>query len=322
MPEPRAPLLLDGALATELRRRGFELEAPLFAARALLEAPDLLVEIHRDYALAGAQVLSTNSFGLHAATLARAGLAERQVELAARSVELTFLARQLLRQSGSERTTFRVAASVPPPPPLPSEGDAPELTRAALRSLASALVDAGADLVLFETFSKPAHIRAALEVAGALELPAWLSVVGDARPGHRGQLLGGVPFDALAALLREPGLRRPDALLLNCTQIDAVPQALEALLQTARAAGLEGVDLGLYPHLGRARHDGEWIDRILEAEVYAGQIEAWMAARPALSIAGACCGSTPAYVEALARRLHPDAATRERANVRLAQRLP
>lgn len=303
-------------MGTELFERGFVLRGPLFSARALLEDPALVEAIHADYLAAGAQVLTTNSFGLHVATLAAAGLAQRQGELVRSAVGLAEGMR--LRA----RSRARIAGSVSPRPRA-SGSDPPELARAEYRRFADLLVDAEADVVLLETFTHVAEIRLALEGLAGLELPVWLAVVagvpvrGSRRPdGSR--LLGADEFSVLGELLRDPSVRRPDVLLLNCTQIDAVPAALDAML----GAIDDEIPLGLVPHLGKQRYDGVWIDRIVEPDIFAEQIQAWMQPRPRFVVAGACCGSRPAYIEALQRWLQPDEHAREQAFVRLAQLVP
>src|SRR5262245_18685010 len=55
----RGVVLLDGALATELERRGADLNDSLWSARLLIERPELIREVHRDYFLAGADVATT-----------------------------------------------------------------------------------------------------------------------------------------------------------------------------------------------------------------------------------------------------------------------
>lgn len=337
-------MLLDGALGTQLAARGFELEAPLFSARALLDAPELLAEVHLDYLRAGAQILSTASFGLHAGALARAGLGERGPELARRSVELLEQVRRRIIVDDREAAKFRVAASISPLPaagsPLPATGEdprSPEIARAEYRALADELIAAGADLILLETFTAVDQARLALEALAEVELPVWLAIVaGLPPPGGLGRpdgsrLLAGDSFDELAALLDpSPAHRRPDALLLNCTQIDAVPAGLDAL---SAAVGARPLPLGLYPHLGKRRWDGLWVEQIVGPEAFAEQIEHWLrrAARPVLgsvhpraplAIVGACCGSSPAYIAALKRRLQPDEDARSRAFLRLAELLP
>jgi homocysteine S-methyltransferase len=312
----RAPVLLDGAMATELAERGFELRPPTFSARALIDAPELVEQIHLDYLRAGAQVLRSNSFGLHVSTLAEAGLAHRQAELLRIAVALP---NAVCRR---ERSTSRVAGSIPPRPRA-NRSDPAELARAEYRIYAERLLEAGADLILLETFTHVAEARLALEGLAEISSPVWLAVVaGVPVPGSRRpdgtHLVGGDDFASLGAMLRREGIRRPDVVLLNCTQIDAVPAALDAMLAEIDPE----IPLGLYPHLGRHRYDGVWIDRIVEPDVFAEQILAWMHSRPRFVVAGACCGSRPATIEALERWLQPDADSRAQAFVRLAQLIP
>jgi homocysteine S-methyltransferase len=312
-----APVLLDGAMATELAERGFELRPPLFSARALLDAPEVIEQIHLEYLRAGAQVLRSNSFGLHTSTLAQAGLAHRQAELLRTAVALPDAVRR------RERARVRIAGSIPPRPRA-NRSDPPELVRAEYRMYAELLVEAGADLILLETFTHVDEARLALEGLADISSPVWLAVVaGVPVPGSRRpdgtRLLGGEDFALLGDMLRgEKTIRRPDVVLLNCAQIDAVPAALDAMLAEIDPE----IPLGLYPHLGKHRYDGVWIDRIVEPDVFAEQILAWMHNRARFVVAGACCGSRPAYIEALRRWLQPDASDRAQAFVRLAQLIP
>ena len=87
-------LVLDGALATELERRGCDLRDPLWSAKILLEQPDLIREVHQDYFAAGAQCAITASYQATPQGFAARGidLAHSQ-RLSARSVDLAQQAR-------------------------------------------------------------------------------------------------------------------------------------------------------------------------------------------------------------------------------------
>ncbi len=315
-------ILLDGAMATELAARGFELVAPLFSARALLDAPELVAAIHADYLHAGAQVLTTNSFNLHADTLARAGIAEQQAALALRAVELLTQVRQRALIDERPLARFRIAGSIPPRPRSASPDAAP-IAAAEYRSYADKLALAGVDLILLETFTSVTEAKRALAGLVDIDLPIWLSVVagaptGGSRPDGT-RLLEGDPIAELAPLLEHI-----DALLINCTQLDAIPAALASLIATTEQH--RTLPLGLCPHFGKRRHDGEWIDRIVESDAFAEQMQAWLHSdqpgRARICLAGACCGSKPADIAAMRKRLQPDATERERAWTRLAQLIP
>jgi homocysteine S-methyltransferase len=60
----RPLMVLDGALATELERRGADLRDPLWSAKWLIDRPDLIREVHLDYFRAGADVATTAGCGL------------------------------------------------------------------------------------------------------------------------------------------------------------------------------------------------------------------------------------------------------------------
>jgi homocysteine S-methyltransferase len=320
----REPIILfDGAMATQLAARGFALREPLFGARALIDAPELIEAIHYDHLLAGAQVLTANSFGLHTSTLARAGIGEQQGALAARALAILEQVRRRAFVHDRQLARFRIAGSISPRPREEWRAP-PELARAEYRYYAQQLVDAGVDLLLLETFTSIAEAELAVTGLADIGLPIWLSVVAGAPnpPAKRpdgSRLIDGEPLAELAPLLGSL-----DALLINCTQIDAIPSALDALLATT--APHPTLPLGLRPHFGKRRHDGVWIERIVEADVFAEQMQAWLLSdrpgRARCCLAGACCGSQPDDIAALRRRLQPDEAERERAWTRLAQLLP
>ncbi|MCC6642745.1 MAG: homocysteine S-methyltransferase family protein, partial [Deltaproteobacteria bacterium] len=81
-------MILDGALGTELERRGVPSALPLWSAHALLERPDLVRAIHAEYVAAGAEILTANTFRTQERTLARAGFGARAAELTALAVRL------------------------------------------------------------------------------------------------------------------------------------------------------------------------------------------------------------------------------------------
>src|SRR5437867_3363092 len=83
------PLLLDGAVGTELARRGVDTRLPLWSARALFDDNGLatLTRIHEEYARAGARILVTNTFRTTFRSLERAGKADAWREANLKAVE-------------------------------------------------------------------------------------------------------------------------------------------------------------------------------------------------------------------------------------------
>jgi len=272
------PFLLDGATGTELERRGARCDLPLWSARALLEAPELVERIHRDYAEAGAEVLVANTFRTQRRTLARAGLG-------ARAEALTRLAVALARRAIGARGF--VAGSIAPledcwrPDLVPD--DAPLAREHAEH--AAHLLAAGADLLLVETQNTIREAVAATRAAVATSLPVWVSFACDARA----RLGSG---ESLAAALAAVAPLAPALVGVNCTAPEHVASALPIL----RASGLP---FGVYPNLGgpdaRARD--------ASPAAFAAHADAWLAA--GASGIGGCCDTTPDHVRALGERLAP-----------------
>ena len=86
--ERDAPIVLDAAMGTELSRRGANTAPPLWSARALVEAPELVETVHRENVAAGAEVLTIASFRLHARNIRESSCSLSQGELVARAVTL------------------------------------------------------------------------------------------------------------------------------------------------------------------------------------------------------------------------------------------
>src|SRR3954454_14852827 len=111
-------ILLDGALATELERRGADLRDPLWSAKALLEAPELIRQTHYDYLVAGADIVTSASYQATFAGFARRGIgADEAARLMHLSVEMAMAARDQFWAEPSNRLGRQkplVAASVGP----------------------------------------------------------------------------------------------------------------------------------------------------------------------------------------------------------------
>src|SRR5262245_45643450 len=109
-------VILDGALATELERRGADLRDPLWSARVLLEQPALIRQVHLDYYRAGADVATTASYQATFQGLARRGLGhDDAADVLRSSVRLAQEARDLFwNDEANRRGRVRplVAASV------------------------------------------------------------------------------------------------------------------------------------------------------------------------------------------------------------------
>ncbi len=310
--QPR--LVLDGALATELEKRGADLNDPLWSARLLIEQPELIRTVHRDYFEAGADVATSASYQATFEGFARRGLDAAQAEALMRlSVQLAIEARDTFwadwqarhgtATDGHARRRPLVAASVGPYGAMRADGSeyrgGYDLDEAGLmafhRPRLKVLAASGADLLACETLPCIAEATALARLLG--ELPgrpvAWISY--SCRDGgHDSQ---GEPWaDCVRALAP---FEQVAAIGVNCT----APEHIAELVETARH--LTDKPIVVYPNAGE-HYDAvtkQWLAAPAghaHALPFEEQALRWAAAGARLI--GGCCRTGPADIAALARR--------------------
>ncbi|TDR81980.1 homocysteine S-methyltransferase [Paludibacterium purpuratum] len=293
-------VVLDGALATELAARGCDLNDPLWSARVLIEAPELIQQVHADYFAAGADVATTASYQATFEGFARRGLTHEQaIELMQRSVELARSARDAFWAEPAHREgRLRplVAASVGPYGAWLADGSEYRghygLDEAALmdfhRPRLAALLAAGPDLLACETLPCLAEARALARLLS--EFPsayAWISFsCRDDAHNCQGEALA----DCLAAL---EGFERVVAVGINCTAPTFVP----ALLRSA--ARITRKPLLVYPNSGEQYDPANkcWHGP-RDAGEFAAAARDWH--RAGARLIGGCCRTGPAEIAAVA----------------------
>lgn len=276
--DPR-PLLMDGATGTELNRRGVDTGLPLWSTKALLDAPDVLREIHVEYVAAGAEAVTANTFRTNRRTLARAGLDDR-------AAELTTLAVNIARDAAGEAAY--VFGSQPPledcySPELTPDDRALETEHA---EWSRHLADAGVDAILVETHHTVREAVAALRAAKETGLPAFVSFV----CGNDGRLLSGESLMQAALAVRPFS---PDAILVNCVPAEDVAFLLQELSDTTPE-----LPLGAYANIGRPDDRQGWVNTdAQDPEAYAEFARTWL--RAGVRLIGGCCGTTPGHTAKL-----------------------
>ncbi len=315
MPNPIAPLLerypaliLDGALATELERRGCDLRDPLWSAKVLLENPERIDQVHQDYFRAGADCAITASYQATIEGFRQRGLTQEAArETLQSSVQLAIEARDAFWQDEANRVGRPrplVAASVGPYGAFLADGseyrgDYP-LSEAELmnfhRPRLAALLEAGPDLLACETLPCFTEARALARLLA--EFPdacAWMSFSArDDAHISQGERLA----DCAAWLDTIPQVV---AIGVNCT----APRHIPALIAAVRTA--TDKPIVVYPNSGEtydaARH--AWCGPAT-VDAFALEARRWFDAGARLI--GGCCRTTPAHIAriaAWARKLQP-----------------
>lgn len=276
---------LDGAWGTELARRGL----PPGTAPELwnLEHPDIVAEIPRAYADAGARVVLTNSFGGSRCKLAKVGLGDRVVEINRAAAHIS-------REAAPPDVV--VCASVGPTGEfLEPLGDlSPTAMEEIFAEQIVALVEGGADMLVIETMTDLEEalcaLRAAKRVAPNVPLVASLTFDKGAR-GYATMM--GVTPAAAAERLTELA----DVIGANCGQ--GVEQMIEIVTE-------------LRAHTSKpiwARPNAGLPQLVNGITVFPDTPEAMAAKIPALVTAGAtfvggCCGTTPDHIRSIIATLH------------------
>jgi homocysteine S-methyltransferase len=271
----------DGAMGTLLAERG--IPSGSCFEELCLSQPEKISEIHGAYLKAGAQLITTNSFGANAQKLAAFGLEGKAPQI---NEAAALLARRAVDDSEAEAW---VAGSVGPLGI--SEGEAADraIERSVLfREQIGALLAGGADIILLETFQDPDELLLALHVAKSLGDQPVIALV--ASP-ESGRLPGGAWIgDVLETLGREGA----NLVGLNCVN---GPQAMLRLVEKIAPTR----PLAVYPNAGRPTYQEGRIGYGTTPEYFADLGRRMAEAGAAL--VGGCCGTTPLHIQALAASL-------------------
>lgn len=271
------PILLDGATGTELQRRGMPPGA--CTETWVLEHPEVLTALQREYVAAGSRVLVAPTFGANRVKLGQRGMGDKVREYNGALVALS-------REAAEGKAL--VAGDLAPTGQfiIPFGDMSFEELVEIYAEQAAALESAGVDLFLIETTMTMAEARAAvLAVKAASEKPVVVTFTCD----ENGRTLSGT--DVLAALIVMQGMG-VSAFGLNCS---AGPDML--LEQLKRLTPYASVPLVAKPNAGLpVTEDGKTVFPCGPAE-FASYVPAL--AEAGVRIFGGCCGTTPAHIAAL-----------------------
>ncbi|WP_171230621.1 homocysteine S-methyltransferase family protein [Ruegeria sp. HKCCA4008] len=284
--------LLDGSIGQELVKRSGDQATPLWSTRVMIDHPDLVAEVHRDYFSRGATVATTNTYAVHRSRLVRVGMEDQMPTLI--DTALTQAERARAATGG------RIAGALGPllasyrPDLNPDPADAAEKFAELV-----AMMAARVDLFLIETVSSVQEAEGALRGTAGCGKPVWLSLSVNDDDGSL--LRSGEPLADIALLVEEFS---PDAVLINCSCPEAIPAALEVLSGMNRPYGAYANG---FTHISDDfLQDAPTVDALqkrhdLGPRTYADQVMRWI--DQGATIVGGCCEIGPDHIEELANRL-------------------
>jgi len=290
-------LVGDGAMGTMLYAHG------VFINRSFdemnLSQPAVVKEIHEAYAHAGAEIIETNTFGANAMVLQKYGLREKLGDINRAGVAL---ARACVNPDGWVAGAMGPTGVYLEPLGKLSFAEA----RAAFREQAAALAEAGADVLMLETFGQLPELREA--IAGAREGAAALPLVAQITIDDEGRALDGTPVAEAARSMEEWGA---DVIGINCS--GGPVGMLEALEQMARATTRP---LIAQPNAGKPRNvDGRNL-YMVSPEYLADYARQFIGA--GAKIVGGCCGTTPEHIKWIRNYVRSTAPGKRRVRVETA----
>lgn len=280
----RNVLIFDGAMGTEIYRRNVFVNQ-CFDELSLIR-PDLIRTIHEEYVAAGADVLTTNTYGANAFELARFGLAESMREINAAGVRV---ARQAA--DASESPVYVVGSVGSLRLPVGSSIEAEPI----LAQQIGYLIEAGVDAIIFETLPSLLHVRQSLSAMSQAksDFPFILSVA----VNREGESANAEPLESILGCLT-PDDPQPLAWGLNC---GVGPDRLLAAIE--RACRVVELPLVVQPNAGTPREVGNrWI-YMCSPEYIATYAQRF--AELGVRGIGGCCGTQPEHIRAIASTVKP-----------------
>ncbi|MGB1823342.1 MAG: methionine synthase [Ilumatobacteraceae bacterium] len=307
----RRILVLDGAMGTEVQRRGLEEddfrnddlrdhEGQLAGNNDLLSLTrsDVVADIHRSYLEAGADIICTNTFSSTAVAQAEYGLAHLVPELNRESARI---ARRVADEAATPDRPRFVAGSIGPTnvtlsmsPRVEDPGyralDFATLADAYAEQI-TALIEGGADLLLIETIfdtlnAKAAIVAARRVTAGLRDAPALM--ISGTITDRSGRTLSGQTAQAFWQSVRHAD---PISIGLNCALGGA-----EMRPHIAELARIADTFVSAYPNAGLPNAFGGFDEK---PETTAALLREF-ADSGLVNIVGGCCGTTPEHIAAIA----------------------
>ncbi len=293
-------VVFDGAMGTELYRRGYFVNTCYEGLN--LSSPDVIKEIHSAYADAGADVITTNTFGANANKLARFGMADQVAEINRKGVEL-------VRECADENTL--VAGSVGP------LGEASKKIHDKAVSIITeqikALVDAGVDFIIFETIPTIREAEYSIEAIAAFpDTPYMISFMVD----RELESMNGEPLARELALC-DAASHKPAAIGMNCCiGADAMLDALE------KARAICPYPIIVQPNAGMPKQVNDRMLYMCSPEYLTTYATRYV--ELGAQGVGGCCGTGPEHIASIVSAVKPMARARavKRVPIELKDEMP
>jgi S-methylmethionine-dependent homocysteine/selenocysteine methylase len=283
-------VILDGAMGTELERRGVPMDDVAWSAAALGTHPLLVREVHEDYIKAGADVVITNTFATARHVLEPAGMGGQFRALNIRAVTLAKEA----RENVADGPVF-IAGSISTMSARADNSYEPraEKARDNHREQAEVLAESGVDVIVLEMMRDPEQTNYAMEAAVATGLPVWVGFSCKTTDESTVVLQDG--NHTLAEALEQIPPLGASLVSIMHTLAEDTPAALREV--TSHWQG----PVGAYPHSGEFIMPNWQFINMVSPEDFTRKAQGWTGM--GVQLVGGCCGIGPEHIRLLEERL-------------------
>lgn len=289
----KIPVLLDGGMGRELFFRGIDISKPSWSAGALLSHPDVVQQVHLDYIHAGADIITTNTYGVIREDLSKEGMDHLFDKM---NSTACLLAEKARKDSGRN---ILIAGSLPPL----FGSYRPDLVRASSTILPlyeeqAALLAPYVDLFLCETMSSISEGKTAATAACQFSKPVWVAwTLHESLPGC---LRSGETIASAVASLKDLPV---SGILVNCCTPESITRTLPDL--TGKEFDFAGGYANTFAPIpedwkldGDKETDGLLDLRDdLDPDAYGSHAMNWL--KKGASVIGGCCGTRPPHIAKL-----------------------
>ncbi len=294
--ENKEVIILDGAMGTELERRGVPMHDEAWSGAAVWTHPEVVRATHEDYIRAGADVIITNTFASARPVLAAAGLQDKVRQINTNAVRLAQEART--RVAAARQIWIAGAISLMPPGADTRRRPPVEHMRSHFQEQAEILAAAGVDVIALEMMRDIAYSLVAIDAAVATGLPVWVGFSCQRRDD--GTLIMAPALNGETRLdeVLGPVMQRGGSLVtIMHSGVDDTGTALAQVLKQWQGP------VGAYPNSGSfVMPHWQFVD-IIPPQALVEKAKQWVAM--GVQVIGGCCGIGPEHIRLLKQQLPP-----------------
>ena len=290
-------IILDGGTGTDIQRRGATMSGETWCAEANLTHPDIVCAVHRDYVMAGADMVIANTFATSPLLFNALGRDDEllAIDRAAVALAQQAVAGQPVAVAGSMSTMRPVVVGSDR---TDKQREWPEAeARALFARKANNLAAAGVDLIIMEMMRDVRYSLWATEAALATGLPVWVGIATERRAD--GELVGfSHPDERLDDVVRVLAATGPAHISIMHSSPNDTGDAIDIVKRHWSGP------LGAYPESGYfTMPEWKFVD-IIDPESLVEHARRWR--EQGVTAFGGCCGLGPHHIAALARQFDPE----------------